>query len=162
MGPDRSQKRENDFKNDINRETGGHSDYSHEESDHSHEESEHSHEKSDHGRQGFNNKMNMGQSSNFDHSQDKNGFADHSQDYVHVSKDYFEMLKEEYKAKRKLEEDYRNKDNQINLIVQNLSKAMETLKDRIKALEAPRGDHQGEDQEKKIHEVNHLKEEGYE
>jgi len=152
---DYSQKTENDSKKDIDEETKGYSDHSQRISDYGHEESDHS-------QQGFNNKMNMGQSSNPDHSQDNNGSSDHSQEYVHVSKDYFEMLKEEYKAKRKLEEDYRNKDNQINLIVQNLSKAMETLKDRIKALEAPREDRQEEDQEKKIHEVNHLKEEDYE
>ena len=60
------------------------------------------------------------------------------------------MLREEYRAKKRLEEDYRNKDNQINLIVRNLSRAMETLKERIKVLEAPKEDYGREDNKEYI------------
>ncbi len=132
-------------------------------SDHSQESSDYSQKEPDHSQGRFDGGLNRGQSFKSDYSQRKNGFADHGHDYVQVSKDYFDMLKEEYKAKKKLEEDYRNKDNQINLIVQNLSKAMETLKDRIKALEAPqeKSDYQNNEQDNNIHEVDDLNEKRY-
>lgn len=60
------------------------------------------------------------------------------QDTILVNKDYLEVLKAEYENKKKLEEDYRNKDNQINLIVDNLRKAMGIMENRIKQLEAPK------------------------
>jgi hypothetical protein len=126
---------------------------------------DHGQEPSDHSQKSFNNQMNMGQNPVPDYSQIKNEFPDHGQDYVQVNKDYLDMLKDEYRAKKKLEEDYRNKDNQINLIIQNLSKAMETLKERIKVLEAPKDkDYYSKENYKNndAHEIGDLKEEKYE
>jgi len=79
--------------------------------------------------------------------------SDHGQSYVQVDRNYFKMLREEYGAKKRLEEDYRNKDNQINLIVRNLSRAMETLKERIKVLEAPKEDNGRENDKEYVQEV---------
>ena len=121
------------------------------------EKNEHTQEKDssfvDHGQtcsSGKNKKVDYGH----DHSQRSDGriehSPDHGQDYVQVDKNYLDMLREEYRAKKRLEEDYRNKDNQINLIVRNLSRAMETLKERIKVLEAPKEDYGREDNKEYI------------